>query len=102
MWRPRTFWPMRTNRLPSENWITSPAPGSTARCPHTALVRIGLADPPNTRRSSTGSAAHVRGFRRPDLVPDAGEAAATVEIELPAVQQAGERLAVDDAEAGQV
>ena len=37
-----------------------------------------------------------------DLVADAGQAAAAGQVELPAVQLAGELVAVDDAEAGQV
>src|SRR3954465_5857624 len=65
MGRPRTFWPALTNRLPSENRMTSPSPGSTPRWRQIAAVIWRLPDPPKTRSSSM-------------LTPNSGDAAIRV------------------------
>src|SRR5438105_9549816 len=58
-----------------------------------------------TRAASPAAATLGRGLVRgpgPDLVPDAGQAAPAGQVELPAVQLAGQRVALDDAEPAQV
>src|SRR6185369_21032 len=133
--RPRTFWPIRTKTLPSENFKLCPAPGSMPRNSQIADVSRGLPDPPKTRMSSsliappvgdeepaesrtgryparagseTGGRRRRRrriiafGSRGPDLVPDTRQASPADQVELPSVQLAGERVAIDDAESCQV